>query len=90
MSPNMIKTCTFAVLHFSVGFAVSYAFTGSIALAGGIALAEPLANTVVFYCHERAWNSVQIRSALSSWARRSLGWAHPAQVAPELVTTTTG
>ena len=55
MRRDLSKTMTFAVLHFVVGFTVSYAFTGSIAIAGGIALVEPLANTVVFYFHERAW-----------------------------------
>ena len=55
MRRDLTKTLTFAALHFIVGFTVSYAFTGSIAIAGGIALVEPLANTVVFYFHERAW-----------------------------------
>ena len=56
MRRDLLKTISFAVLHFAVGFGVSYAFTGSIVIAGGIALIEPLANTVVFYFHERAWN----------------------------------
>lgn len=52
-----LKTLTFAALHFVVGFAVSYAFTGSVIIAGGIALVEPAVNTVVFYFHEMAWAS---------------------------------
>jgi uncharacterized membrane protein len=56
MRRDLLKTISFAVLHFAVGFGVSYAFTGSVVIAGGIALIEPLANTVVFYFHERAWN----------------------------------
>jgi uncharacterized membrane protein len=55
MPRDITKTITFAILHFAVGFGVSYAFTGSIIIASGIALVEPLANTVVFYFHERAW-----------------------------------
>ncbi len=55
MRRDLAKTLSFAILHFAVGFSVSYAFTGSIAIASGIALVEPLANTVVFYFHERAW-----------------------------------
>jgi uncharacterized membrane protein len=55
MRRDLSKTLTFAALHFIVGFTVSYAFTGSIVIASGIALVEPLANTVVFYFHERAW-----------------------------------
>jgi len=53
---DLTKTLTFAALHFAVGFAVSYAFTGSVVIAGGIALVEPAVNTVVFFFHERAWN----------------------------------
>jgi len=53
---DLTKTATFAALHFGVGFAVAYAFTGSLAIATGVAVVEPLANTVVFFLHERAWN----------------------------------
>jgi uncharacterized membrane protein len=59
MRRDLSKTLTFAALHFVVGFTVSYAFTGSLAIAGGIALIEPLANTVVFYFHERAWRRAE-------------------------------
>jgi uncharacterized membrane protein len=52
---DLAKTLSFAALHFGVAFLVAYALTGSIAIAGGIALIEPLANTVAFYFHERAW-----------------------------------
>ncbi|HEX9875862.1 MAG TPA: DUF2061 domain-containing protein [Gammaproteobacteria bacterium] len=55
MDRDIAKTLSFAALHFTVGFLVSYVFTGSVAIAGGIALVEPLANTFVFYFHERAW-----------------------------------
>ncbi|ROS01306.1 putative membrane protein [Sinobacterium caligoides] len=51
----MIKTMTFAALHFSVAFTVSYLLTGSVVIGGAIALIEPSVNTVVFYFHEKAW-----------------------------------
>lgn len=50
-----LKTLSFAMLHFSVGFGVAYVLTGSVAIATGIALIEPAVNTVVFFLHERAW-----------------------------------
>lgn len=59
MRHDLLKTLSFATLHFVVGFGVSYAFTGSIAIASGIALVEPLANTVVFYFHERGWRRLE-------------------------------
>lgn len=52
---DLAKTLSFAALHFSVAFLVAYALTGSVAIATGIGLVEPLANTVAFYFHERAW-----------------------------------
>ncbi len=53
---DLAKTLSFLGLHLLVGFTVAYAITGSVAMAGGIALIEPLANAVVFFFHERAWN----------------------------------
>ena len=55
---DLTKTATFAVLHFTVGFGVSYALTGSVAIAAGVALIEPAVNTVVFYLHERVWQRI--------------------------------
>jgi uncharacterized membrane protein len=55
---DLLKTVSFAVLHFAVAFGVAYALTGSLAIATGIGLIEPLANTVAFYFHERAWRRV--------------------------------
>lgn len=55
MPASLLKTITFACLHFSVGFGVTYALTGSVAISTGVALIEPSVNTVVFFFHERAW-----------------------------------
>lgn len=52
----MIKTITFAMLHFGVAFSVAYVLTGSIGISSAVALIEPMVNTVVFYFHEKAWN----------------------------------
>ena len=53
---SMIKTITFAILHFSVAFSVAYILTGSIGVSSAVALVEPIVNTVVFYFHEKSWN----------------------------------
>lgn len=50
---SMIKTITFAILHFSVAFSVAYILTGSIGVSSAVALVEPIVNTVVFYFHEK-------------------------------------
>jgi uncharacterized membrane protein len=59
ISQSLAKTASFAVLHFSVAFGIAYALTGSASIAGALALIEPLANTVAFFFHERAWARVR-------------------------------
>lgn len=55
----MLKTASFAMLHFGVAFSIAYLFTGSVLVGGLMALIEPACNTVVFYFHERAWQRHQ-------------------------------
>jgi uncharacterized membrane protein len=52
----LLKTLSFALLHFSIAFTVAYLLTGSLLTGGLIALIEPACNTVAFYFHERLWN----------------------------------
>lgn len=51
----MKKTITFAALHFTVAFTITYILTGSLVIGGAVALIEPAINTVVFYFHEKVW-----------------------------------
>jgi uncharacterized membrane protein len=60
---DLAKTASFAALHFAVAFTVAWLLTGSIAVATGIGLIEPLANTVAFFFHERAWARADARAA---------------------------
>lgn len=55
MKRDLLKTGSFALLHFSVGFGVAYLISGSLPVALGVALIEPAVNTVVFFFHERIW-----------------------------------
>lgn len=66
----MIKTMTFACVHFSVAFVVTYLLTGSWVLGGLIALIEPMVNTVAYFFHEKAWDWAGRRRARR---QRSLG-----------------
>jgi uncharacterized membrane protein len=54
-SHSLAKTGTFAAVHFTVAFSIAYLLTGSVAIASALALLEPLANTVAYLLHERAW-----------------------------------
>jgi uncharacterized membrane protein len=58
MKRDLLKTASFAALHFGVAFTVTYALTGSVAVATSVGLIEPIANTIAFYFHERAWRRV--------------------------------
>jgi uncharacterized membrane protein len=68
---DLMKTLSFAALHFGVAFTVAYGLTGSVAVAAGIGLIEPIANTAAFYFHERAWRRVDERKA-SAWSARPM------------------
>ncbi|KPJ95609.1 MAG: hypothetical protein AMJ55_03405 [Gammaproteobacteria bacterium SG8_15] len=46
MNKTINKTVTFAIVHFTVAFAVGYLMTGSVVVGGAIALVEPMVNTV--------------------------------------------
>ena len=51
----LLKTLTFAVVHFSVAFSVAYLLTGSLGIASLLAMVEPLCNTVAYFFHEKLW-----------------------------------
>jgi len=57
----MTKTITFAVVHFSIAFTVSYLLTGDILVGSAIALIEPAINTVGFHFHEKVWRRIERR-----------------------------
>lgn len=61
----MIKTITFACVHFTVAFTVAYLLTGSVVVGGAVALVEPLFNTVAYHLHEKAWQRFGRRKASS-------------------------
>lgn len=55
----MVKTLSFAVMHFGVAFTIAYLLTGSWVVGGTVALVEPAVNTIGFYFHEKAWNLIE-------------------------------
>jgi uncharacterized membrane protein len=44
------------IAHLAIGFAITYAVTGSMALGGLAVLIEPLLNIMLVPFHERAWH----------------------------------
>jgi uncharacterized membrane protein len=65
----MIKTITFAVMHFSIAFAVVYAMTGSLLMGGAVAIVEPAVNTVAFHFHEKIWKRIEQSGGTISFNR---------------------
>lgn len=61
----MIKTTTFAIMHFFIAFAVVYAMTGSLLIGGAVALVEPAVNTVAFHFHEKIWKRIEQRGGFN-------------------------
>ncbi|GAB3489017.1 DUF2061 domain-containing protein [Marinomonas epiphytica] len=55
----MMKTMTFAAMHFSIAFTVAYLLTGSFVVGGLVAIVEPAVNTVAFFFHEKIWASFE-------------------------------
>ncbi len=55
----MIKIMSFAAMHFSVAFGVTYALTGDLVIGGLVALVEPAVNTVGYYFHEKLWDRIR-------------------------------
>jgi uncharacterized membrane protein len=53
---DLIKTLTFAAMHFTVAFLVTWGLTGDILIGSLVAMVEPAVNTVAFYFHEKMWS----------------------------------
>lgn len=51
----MLKTLSFAAVHFTVAFTIGYLLTGSVLVGGTMALIEPACNTIAYHFHEKAW-----------------------------------
>lgn len=68
----MKKTASFAMVHFTVAFAVGYFMTGSVLMGGAIALVEPMVNTVAYHIHEIVWRWKEARVAKAAPAAGAL------------------
>lgn len=57
----MTKSITFTIMHFAIALTVAYLLTGSLVIGGAIALVEPLVNSVGYFFHEKAWDSIKAK-----------------------------
>ena len=76
----ILKTLSFAAVHFTVAFTIGYLLTGSVLVGGTLALVEPACNTVAYHFHEKVWARLAAKRQGQSkpapaWLN-SLGHAH--------------
>lgn len=55
---SIVKTLTWRITGSGATFLISWLISGSWTVAGTIAVIQIVANTVLYYVHERIWNAV--------------------------------
>jgi uncharacterized membrane protein len=55
---SLTKTITWRLTGSGATFVISYLILGNITAAGSIALIQLVANTLLYYAHERIWNKI--------------------------------
>jgi uncharacterized membrane protein len=60
---SVVKTLSWRLTGSSATFLIAWLIAGNFALASTIAIIQLVANTVLYFVHERLWNQVR-------WGRR--------------------
>ena len=55
---SVLKTISWRITGSGATFLISYIVSGNIAMATGIAAMQIVANTILYYIHERLWNMI--------------------------------
>jgi len=56
---SLVKTVSWRLTGSFSTFLISYVVLGSFAIASSIALVQLIANTILYYMHERVWNKIE-------------------------------
>lgn len=64
MGYTALKTLSYGLMHMVIAIIVAYLLSGSWRIALAIGLIEPLAQTVAFFFHERAWHRFEAKRKL--------------------------
>ena len=59
---SLVKTITWRITGSGATFLISYVISGNLTIAGTIAVIQVVANTLLYFIHERVWNRI-------SWGR---------------------
>ena len=60
---SVVKTLSWRLTGSSATFLIAWLIAGNFAMASTIAIIQLVANTVLYFVHERLWNQVR-------WGRR--------------------
>ena len=55
---SLVKTISWRLTGSSATFIITYAISGDFSIAGTVATVQIIANTVLYYIHERVWNKI--------------------------------
>ena len=55
---SFAKTVSWRITGSFSTFMISYFISGNFAIAGSIATIQIIANTILYYMHERVWNKI--------------------------------
>ena len=56
---SLAKTISWRITGSTATFLISYLISNNIAIASTVALVQLTANTILYYFHERVWNSTK-------------------------------
>jgi uncharacterized membrane protein len=55
---SIVKTISWRLTGSFSTFMISYLILGNFTIAGSIAIIQIVANTLLYYLHERVWNKI--------------------------------
>jgi uncharacterized membrane protein len=56
---SLVKTISWRITGSSATFGIGYLISGDFAIAGTIAGIQLVANTILYFVHERIWNRIK-------------------------------
>lgn len=56
---SLAKTISWRITGSGATFAISYAISGNFAVASSIAFVQIVANTILYFVHERIWDRIR-------------------------------
>jgi len=55
---SLAKTISWRLTGSGATFIIAYSIGGSAAIAGTIAVVQMVTNTILYFAHERVWNTI--------------------------------